>query len=333
MKKYLAIIILIISLLPIGVKAQINDEKALQEDCDNEIWREETEVYNYLLTFDRSELSWMEQEFIEDYMKFLIGEPDNRTKYNKRAVRYCVNKEGRYCHWGVFPLYYYNERMVINYPSAALAVNNKELFEALIKEYPFLLDNAVVDYEHYHSNGFFYTPALLMIRNSQYGVLKYLIEKHKVNLLRNSGYIYRDPDKPKAQINALTLATQMLDKWIEHGNKVGIQCAERTLDVVKDWYKKYKSDSQYNNKALKDYNIELNRIANLEDQKAENQMPEQYDGMPQNLFAPEENYAQQIKDDPIEKEITDIRINMLMEKIMRGIAKDIDFSSFGNKAS
>ena len=333
MKKYLTIIILILSLLPIGLKAQITDEQELQDNCDNEIWREETQVYNGLLAYERSELSWLEQEFIEDYMKFLIGEPDNRTKYNARAVQYCVNREYRFCEWGVFPLYYFNERMVMNYPSAALAVNNKELFEALIEHYPFLLDNGVVDYENYHSNGFFYTPALWMIRNSQYGVLKYLIEKYKVNLLRNSGYIYRDPAKPQEQINALTLAAQTLDKWIDNGHPVGIQCAERTLNVVKDWYRQHENDRQYNNKALRDYNTELNRIAHIEDQKAENQMPEQYDGMPLNLFAPEENYAQKIERDRIEREITDIRIDILMKKIMRGIINDFDFSAFGNKIS
>ena len=327
MKKYLIIAALIISLLPVGLKAKQLTDAELQDICDNEIWYEQLEVYKIVTNIDPEELSWLEREFREDYMKYLIGEENNKTKYNQKAINYCVNREHRWCEWGVFPLYYYSERIVVNYPSAALAVNNKPLFEALIKEYPFLLDNAVVDYENYHSNGFFYTPALLMVRNSQFGVLKYLIEKYQVNLLKNSGYIYNDKTKPQKQINAKELAKQSLEYWKKDGNEIGIQCAQKTLEVVEDWYKKYENDRKYNNQALKDYNKELSRIANLEEQRAENQIPEEYEGgvIPASFMSPDEQYAE-IKE--IEREIKNIEIQIMIDKIMRGF----DLSLLGNKA-
>ena len=325
MKKYLIIATLIISLLPVGLKAQTWTDAELQDICDNEIWYEELEVYKIVTTIDPNELSWLEKEFAEDYMKYLIGEDNNRTKYNNKALNYCVNREHRWCEWGVFPLYYYNERMVMNYPSAALAVNNKELFEALIREYPFLLDNAIVDYENYHSNGYFYTPALLMIRNSQFGVLKYLIEKYDVNLLRNSGYIYRDRTKPQRQINALELAQQAVDRWVENGNETGIACARKTLEVVQDWYNRNQNNRKYNNQSLKDYNKELNRIANMDEQKAENQVPADYEGKPILFMDIEEKYAEMKE---IEKQINNVEIQIMMDKLMR----DLDFSFLTGRA-
>ena len=310
MKKYLIIATLIISILPVGLKAKQLTDAELQDLCDNEIWYEQ-----------------LENESKEDYIKYLIGEENDKTKYNKKALSYCVNREGRWCEWAVFLLYYYYDmRMFVNYPSAALAVNNKELFEDLVKEYPFLIDNAIVDYENYHSNYFFYTPALFMVRNSQFGVLKWLIEKYQVNLLKNSGFIYRDKTKPQKQINAKELAQQTLEEWKKNGNEIGIQCAQKTLEVVEDWYKKYKNDRKYNNQALKDYNKELNRIANIENQKVENRIPAEYRGeQPVNLFELEENYAENAE---IENQINNLHLNMLMEKIMSGF----DLSLLGNKA-
>ena len=336
MKKYL-IITLIISLLPLlGLKAKAQEPDELTEEeleyvCDNEIWYEEREVYDFVLNYDQNKkpedppLDEMELNFKESYMKYLVGEGDDRTIYNQRAIQYCVTREDRYCAYSIFPLYYFNKLTIVNYPSAALAVNNKELFEALIKEYPFLLDNAVIDYEHYHSNGYFCTPALYMIKNSQYGVLKYLIEKYDPNLLRNSGYIYRDPAKPQKQVNGLELAQQTLKWWEEKGDKYGIKCAQKTLEVVQDWYKKHAKDKKYNNKELREYNRELNRIANLDEQKAENLLPVNYEGRP--LLTPdmEENYAE-IQE--IEKQINEVELQIMIDKIMGGF----DLSAFGNKA-
>ena len=328
MKKYLIIATLIISLLPLGLKAAPSDpltEEDLQNICDNEIWNEEHEVYDILTGIDINELSDMEKEFIEDYMKYLIGEKYDRTLYNSKAVNYCVNREYRYCEWGVFPLYYFDKRILVNYPSAALAVNNKPLFERLIDIYPFLLDNAVVDYENWHSNGYFYTPALYMISTGQYGVLKYLIDKYEVNLLKNSGYIYRDKTKPQRQINALELAQRSLDEWTQKGNEYGIMCAQKTLKVVQDWFEANRNNPKYNNQGLRDYNRELSRIANLENQKAENNIPADYEGKPLFFLDMEEKYAEL---NNIERQVNNMEIQIMIDKLMR----DIDFSFLGNQA-
>ena len=305
MKKTIAITLFLVTLLSVGLKA---DDEIDDFTCDNA-------PYVYLIA----------KKNYNAEREYLFGLPDNRGIYKEEAVDYC-RKDIRPCDRGtgefrdVFFEDNWWETVAINYPTFALLLNNKEVFEYLttVGGYGELIDNGLYKVEKEWNNSEFMTQAHLAIRFGQVGILKYLIKKYDVNLLKKWGYIYiLGKDTPKENKDSLDMANMYIEHWKKINNYQLVQCTKQAKKVVEKWYAENANKPKYKDAAEK-YNKILDYWAHK--YKAANDTP---------IFTPvnsfdmlrlkiEDNYAQNIEK----------QIDNLIEKIMRGF----DLSGFGNKA-
>ena len=265
-------------------------------------------------------------------LKYLVGERNNRGKYKQEAIAYCRE---RYCEYsldwenffGNIPL---EDAVAVNYPTFALFLNNKEIFEALVKygDFGFLLDDGIYGAELNYMNSYFETPALLAVRYSQVGILKYLLENYDINLYRLSGYVYKSPSKPQEVFDAYGVNDFAMEYWKKRNIPEGVECAKKTKKVLDKYFKEHKKDAETYKEAVRIYNAQVKYWAEFYRVNALNNSPLRPEIL--NFMQPEEeNYAQDNTEDVIDtKAINDLKINLLMQKIMRGF----DLSVFGNKA-
>ena len=292
-----------IVLLPISASA-------LDENyCDNAVY------YEYYNKFNGQTIS--------PDLIYAMGTREKRGIYKKEMLNYCATTTG----YKACDRRFYgrdrdgSDRLDMNMPSFLILINNRALFDALVKEggYGYLIDNGIYDIENKGGNDEYLTPALLAVREGQVGTLKYLINKYNVNLLKLSGYLYKNPRKPKdAPRNAKKLAEMSLERFRKEGNYAKVECMLAVQRVVDQWFrdnannKEYLDDAERYNKIIKEW-APKNMIS-------DNDIPFEFTPSLdifklQNI---QENYTQNI----------DAKIDALIEKIMR----DFDLSAFGNQA-
>ncbi|MBO4707577.1 MAG: hypothetical protein J5594_03340 [Elusimicrobiaceae bacterium] len=297
-------LLLLISVLPIGLAARASND--LEKECDNLIYEATYNRY-YGRTIPNEEIPYM------------LGEPDKpngKTIYKYKVFHMCnvINCES--ASFGGFKINNDEATNRYNMPTFALFLNNIEMFEELLKEFPnlrYLVDSAISKKKSY--NGEFLTPALNAIAEGQYGILKYLIKKYDVNLLKEGGNIHVIIGYDHI-IDAKKFAEDAVNKWKNAGNTKRLRCAQETKKVVEEWYAKHEHESKYVNEKIK-YNEEIKKLA--KEHPVVQIMPFEFTPSldlfkPQNI---EQNFAQNI----------DKQIDILIEKIMH----DFDLSTFGNQ--
>lgn len=325
MKKYLAVILLsVISLPMFALKAySISDT-----ECDNI-------PYEYFIVH-----STKTAEPEHRQLKYLVGERNNRGKYKQEALDYC--KETQYCPYSVDWENFFGNKPLedaveVNYPTFALFLNNKIIFEALIKEggLDYLIDDGLYAAQYNYMNSYFETPALLAVRYSQVGILKYLLKNYDINLYRLSGYIYRSPNKPQEVMDAYGVHEFAKQYWKKKGITKGLQCAEMTKAVLDQYFKDHKKDADTYKEAVRIYNAQVKYWAEYYRVQALNNSPMRRGIDILDFMQPEpENYAenkeQELEEqiDSVKEQITEMNINILMQEIMNGF----DLSVLGNKA-
>ena len=163
----------------------------------------------------------------------------------------------------------------------------------------------------------FLTEAFQAVKEGQVGVLEYLIENYKPNLLKLSGYVYRSPYLPHEPVNVRELAKNSLEKYKERDDYARVECMLAIQKVIEDWYKKHEYEKEYVEDA-KRYNEIVLKWAPI--YRVENDMPFEFTPSLDifKLQGIEENFAQSIEK----------QIGILIENIMR----DFDISAFGNPA-
>ena len=323
MKKYLAIILLSVMTLPVlSLKAySISDT-----ECDNM-------PYEYFIAhstkIDNTE---------DRHLKYLVGEKNHRGKYKQEALDYCATtKRCAYVYdeenfFGNIPL---EDSVEVNYPTFALFLNNIEVFEALIKDggLSFLIDDGIYGAKYNRMNSYFETPALLAVRYSQVGILKYLLENYDINLYRLSGYVYKSDDKPQELVDAYGVNEVASNYWSKKGNEKGKQCALKTKAVLDKYFREHRRNADSYRKAVEEYNNKVRAWAEIYRVNAFNNFPMRRGVDVLDILQPEEeNYTSNDTDlnerlYKVEKEIDEIKIDILMHKIMNGF----DLSVFGNK--
>ena len=311
MKRYKIIVVFLLMALPLFVQAEDIDKFV----CDNA-------PYEY---FVEHLSDWDKGEGKRKENLYLLGTKDNRAIYKQEAFKFC--EEFKYCTYRLKGHYYFGyeleDYVALNYPTFALFLNNKELFEAFINrdEFRFLLDNGLAQAETHYENSHFYTQALLAVRYSQVGILEYLIENYDVNLLKLSGYLYDKEytNVPTENADVKEQLRRAKEYWAGKKDERGLKCAEMTEKVVNKWLKEHANEERYikeaqqYNERLKYWSDKHRLIENLDNDDEDR---------PVNLFETKENYTLQI-----DNKIDNLQIDILIQKIMRGL----DLSIFGNK--
>ena len=300
--KYFFTLIFALTLLPVFTNALDKDY------CDNVVYK------SY---YDR----FGGKKNLTDDVKFVMGERNNRGKYIQETLDYCADpKLEDKCDWAKFGHDRHGyDRALVNMPTFALLLNNKPLYEALINEggYAYLIDNGVYMVQEEQFNEEFLTEAFQAVKEGQVGVLEYLIENYKPNLLKLSGYVYRSPYLPHEPVNVRELAKNSLEKYKERDDYARVECMLAIQKVIEDWYKKHEYEKEYVEDA-KRYNEIVLKWAPI--YRVENDMPFEFTPSLDifKLQGIEENFAQSIEK----------QIGILIENIMR----DFDISAFGNPA-
>lgn len=322
MKKYLAVILLSVMALPIFTLKAYSISDA---ECDNM-------PYEYFVTHSKKK--------DEKPLLYLVGENGNKGKYKQEALEYC--SETKHCPYvydqefffGDYPL---EDSVEVNYPTFALFLNNKVIFEALITEggLGFLIDDGIYGANFNRMNGYFETPALLAVRYSQVGILKYLLKNYDINLYRLSGYLYKSTDKPQKLVDAYGVQAVAEQYWKERGIAKGTQCAAKVRTVLDNYFKEHEKDADVYKKAVDEYNTKVKAWAEIYRVNAFNNFPMRRGMNVLDVLQPEkENYASNDSDlnerlHKVEKEIDYIKVNILMHNIMNSF----DLSVLGNKKS
>ena len=302
--KHIISLLLVIFILPVGLIAK--DSKTLENECDDLMYDAYYEAY--------------QKGAIKAYTYMLGKTKYDKAAYKERIFNICRKDDCAVASYG--SIIVHNEQTPwLNMPSFALFLNNKEIFEALLKEFPdlkYMVDNALSKRNSY--NGEFLTPALSAIREGQYGVLTYLINNYDVNLLKKGGQIHAIFGH-KDIIESKTFAEEAIEKWkaaIEEDdtpyNRKRLECAIKTQEVVMEWYKQHKNDSRYVREA-EVYNKKIKAVA--EDNIQVQIMP---------LFTPSLYQLQYIGGEDFAINSIEKQINGLIEQIMQNLEREFNSS-------
>ena len=159
MKKYIVVLMFLIGLLPVTVNAEEVDKFA----CDNA-------PYEFMLAHRGVGLDRI----------YALGEPGNRNKYIGQVLDFCNRKDIRCDGYIIGDTFFTEddkETIRMNYPTFSILVNNKDVFDLLVKNgFAHVIDHGYYLYERSYHNSRFLTPAFIAIKFSQVGLLEYLIK-------------------------------------------------------------------------------------------------------------------------------------------------------------